>query len=116
MKISEIQRILNATVLAGDELLDREILCACGSDLMSDVLAYVKEQAVLLTGLTNTHVVRTAEMLDVNAIIFVRGKIPTKEILDMATERSIVIMTTSDTLYAACGKLYVTGLPPCAKV
>lgn len=115
MNIADIKEILNARMLVCKET-DREILCACGSDLMSDVLAYVKEQAVLLTGLTNPHVIRTAEMLDVWAIVFVRGKIPAKEILEMASERNIAVMTTNYTLYEACGKLYKTGLPPCGIV
>lgn len=115
MNIADIKDILNAKMLVRKEI-EREILCACGSDLMSDVLAYVKEQAVLLTGLTNPHVIRTAEMLDVCAIVFVRGKIPTQEILDMASERNIAVMTTNYTLYEACGRLYKTGLPPCGTV
>ena len=77
---------------------------------MSDVLSFVKEQSLLLTGLTNHHVIRTAELLDVSAIVFVRGKIPDCEIIDMAAEHSIVLMTTKDTLFTACGKLYNAGL------
>jgi predicted transcriptional regulator len=115
LNIADIKDILNAKLLVCKEI-EREILCACGSDLMSDVLAYVKEQAVLLTGLTNPHVIRTAEMLDVWAIVFVRGKIPAKEILEMASERNIAVMTTNYTLYEACGRLYKTGLPPCGIV
>jgi len=115
MNIADIKEILNAKMLVCMET-EREILCACGSDLMSDVLAYVKEQAVLLTGLTNPHVIRTAEMLDVWAIVFVRGKMPTNDILDMAFERNIAVMTTNHTLYEACGRLYNTGLPPCGIV
>jgi len=92
-------------------MLQEEILSACGSDLMSDVLAFVKEKTVLLTGLTNPHVVRTAEMLDVSAIVFVRGKKPTEDILRMAIDRKIAILTTSHTLYVACGILYQNGLP-----
>ena len=77
MKLSTIREILDATVLSGEEHLDREVLAACGSDFMSDVLAYVKDQALLLTGLVNPQVVRTAEMLDMKCIDFVRGKMPT---------------------------------------
>ncbi len=105
-----IRNVLTAKVLYGDEMLDREILSACGSDLMSDVLAFVKEQTMLLTGLTNPHVIRTAELLDVSAIVFVRGKYPTQDIIDMAIERGIVLLTTKDTLFTACGKLYEAGL------
>lgn len=114
LNIADIRDVLNAEILVEIDI-DREILCACGSDLMSDVLAYVKEQAVLLTGLTNPHVIRTAEMLDVLAVVFVRGKKPEIEILEMAKERDIAVMTTCFTLYEACGKLYSTGMPPCGK-
>ena len=64
MKISEIKRILDAELICGEEFLENEVFTACGSDMMSDVLAYVKEQAVLLSGLVNPQVVRTAEMMD----------------------------------------------------
>ncbi len=110
MKVGQIRDLLDAKVLAGEEMLDSEVISACGSDLMSDVLAYVKEQTVLLTGLTNPHVIRTAEMLDVTAIVFVRGKAPMKEIISMAEERGMIILTTQYTLYEACGILYQSGL------
>ena len=110
MKATEIQALLNATVLVGP-LPEDDILTACGSDMMSDVLAFPKERMVLLTGLTNTHVVRTCEMLDVLLIVFVRGKIPGAEVLEMARERDIVVMASPCTLYEACGRLYTNGLP-----
>lgn len=111
MNIREIQELLGAKLLYGEALLDKDIHSACGSDLMSDVLAFVKDKTVLLTGLTNPHVVRTAEMLDVSCIVFVRGKLPTPEILEMAQERDIAILATGHTLYVACGILYANGLP-----
>ncbi|HHT65706.1 MAG: DRTGG domain-containing protein [Caldicoprobacterales bacterium] len=110
LTLYEIKEILDANVLYGDNMLDKVVYSACGSDLMSDVLAFVKEQTLLLTGLTNHHVIRTAELLDVSAIVFVRGKHPTQDIVDMATEQSIVLMSTRDTLFTACGKLYQAGL------
>ena len=79
MKIREIARLLDATVMTGEELLDVEVHSACGSDMMSDVLAFVKDQAVLLTGLVNTQVIRTAEMMDMHCVVFVRGKRPSEE-------------------------------------
>lgn len=111
MKISDIARLLDTDVMCGEEYMDVEIRTACGSDLMSDVLAFVKDHAVLLTGLTNPHVVRTAEMLDVACIVFVRGKRPSSDIIDMAIDRGICIMSTRHTLYVACGILYQHGLP-----
>ncbi len=110
MKISTIKELLDARLIVGEDFLDHEVVSACGSDLMSDVLAFVKEQTVLLTGLNNPQVIRTAEMLDVSAIVFVRGKNPTKDIIDMAIDRDIVLLSTDNTLFEACGKLYVAGL------
>ena len=110
MKIREIQELLSAELLCGESSLEKEIISACGSDLMSDVLAYVKEQTVLLTGLTNSHVVRTAEMLDVSLIVFVRGKVPADDILQMAKDRDIAILRSTYTLFEACGILYSNGL------
>ena len=112
MKLSEVKEILNAEVVAGEEFLDREVKSAFGSDLMSDVLAFVKDQALLLTGLVNGQVIRTAEMMDIKAIVFVRGKKPTEDIAELAREYKMVVMTTDYTLYPSCGKLYCAGLVP----
>ena len=108
MKLSAIREILDATVLSGEEHLDREVLAACGSDFMSDVLAYVKDQALLLTGLVNPQVVRTAEMLDMKCIV--RGKTPDESILKLAKARDIVVMRSPKRMYDACGLLYLNGL------
>ena len=110
MKLSAIREILDATVLSGEEHLDREVLAACGSDFMSDVLAYVKDQALLLTGLVNPQVVRTAEMLDMKCIVFVRNKRPTPQMVDLAECNGIVVMTSPLRMFEACGKLYEGGL------
>ncbi|MBE7055000.1 MAG: hypothetical protein E7392_02665 [Ruminococcaceae bacterium] len=112
MKLSQVKDILKAEVVVGEEFLDREVNSAFGSDLMSDVLAFVKDQALLLTGLVNGQVIRTAEMMDIKAIVFVRGKKPTEEIAELAKEYSMVIMSTDYTLYPSCGKLYCAGLVP----
>lgn len=110
MKICEIKRILNAEVLCGNDLMENEVLYAFGSDLMSDVLAYVKGKTVLLTGLINQQVVRTAEMADLSVIVFVRGKRPEDDLVKLATENGIVLLLTVDTMYTASGKLYSNGL------
>lgn len=110
MKISQIQELLNAEVVCGDDQLNREVASACGSDMMSDVLAYVKDQAVLLTGLVNPQVVRTAEMMDMVCIVFVRSKAPTQEMIDLAEEHGMVLLKTRKRMYEACGKLYAAGL------
>lgn len=110
MKLKEIRDILNAEVLCGEELLDTEVRSACGSDLMSDVLAFVKNQAMLLTGLVSPQVVRTAEMMDMSCVIFVRGKQPDENILTLARDRDMVVMATKERMYNACGLLYINGL------
>lgn len=110
MKISEIKKILNAELICGEESLENEVFTACGSDMMSDVLAYVKEQAVLLSGLVNPQVVRTAEMMDMNCIVFVRGKRPDEDMIELAKERDIVLMCTKLEMFTACGLLYKNGL------
>ena len=83
---------------------------ACGSDMMSDVLAYVKEQAVLLSGLVNPQVVRTAEMMDMKCIVFVRGKRPDIDMINLAEQRDIVLLGTKLEMFTACGLLYKNGL------
>ena len=108
MKLSEIQSILDAEILTGST--DVEINTACGCDLMSDVLAFVKDQSLLLTGLINSQVIRTAEMMDIVAVCFVRGKKPADDVIELAGERGIAILTTAQPLYTACGKLYEKGL------
>ena len=109
MTIRDIVTILDAQVVCGDNL-DTEVHNACGSDMMSDVLAFVKEQSVLMTGLVNTQVVRTAEMMDMLCIIFVRGKMPNDEMIALAKERGIVLLTTPRRMFTACGLLYQNGL------
>lgn len=110
MQIQKIADLLNAQVLCGEAHLDGIVKSACGCDMMSDVLAFVKDQAVLLTGLCNPQVVRTAEMMDMRCIVFVRGKMPSQDIVRLADEAGIVVMATTERMYAACGKLYANGL------
>ena len=110
MKISEIAALAHAEVLACGELTDTEVFSACGSDMMSDVLAFVKDQAVLLTGLVNSQVVRTADMMDMRCIVFVRGKRPSQETIELAKSHGMVVLATGERMYQACGKLYSAGL------
>ena len=111
MKLSEVQELLKATVHTGQERVEtHEVKEACGSDLMSDVLAFVKDQGLLLTGLQNSQVVRTAEMMDMQAIVFVRGKEPDEEMINIAKLRDIVLMSTDYPMFLACGILYKNGL------
>lgn len=110
MKISKIQELLGAKVLCGEENLGKHVYSAFGCDLMSDVLAYVTDQAVLLTGLVNPQVIRTALMMDMVCIIFVRSKSPDEDMLALARENGIVMLSTEKTLYNTCGILYSNGL------
>lgn len=110
MKISRVAEILEAKVLTGEELLDCEIHSACGSDMMSDVLAYVKDQGVLLTGLMNVQVVRTLLMMDMNCVVFVRGKVPAAGIVDFAEENGVAVLQTDLPMFESCGRLYAAGL------
>ncbi len=110
MLIKDIKEILDAKVYCGEDFLEAEVHSACGADLMSDVLAFVKEQSVLLTGLVNPQVVRTAYMMDMRCIVFVRGKIPDAQTIALAEKKDIVVMSTEHRMYVACGKLYTSGL------
>jgi len=102
--------VLHARVLLGEDKLDTPVFTACCSDLMSDVLAFVNEKTVLITGLTNPHVVRTSEMLDLKCLVFARGKIPMDDILQSAALQGLVVIATRETAFTACGLLYQAGL------
>lgn len=110
MTVRDAMNVLGARVLVGEEHLDREARSACGSDMMSDVLAFSKDHSILLTGLCNPQVIRTAEMLDIVCVIFVRGKKPDETILEMARERDLIILETGHRMFTACGMLYQAGL------
>ena len=110
MTVKDVKEILNARVLAGEELMDQEVRSACGSDMMSDVLAFSKDHSVLLTGLCNPQVIRTAEMLDIVCLVFVRGKVPDDSVIQMAKDRDLVVLATGLRMFSSCGMLYAAGL------
>ena len=114
MKLMEVQQLLGATLIFGEHCLDREVKTACGADLMSDVLAFTKDGALLLTGLINPQVVRTADVGGLSAIVFVRGKIPQPDLIAAAKERDIPLLITNHPMYEACGLLYQKGLRGCS--
>ncbi len=116
MILEKIKEILKAEVIAGAEELQMEIKMGCGCDLMSDVLAYIKPDSLLLTGLTNPQVIRTAEMADIKAICFVRKKKPDKETVELAKSKNIPLLLTDLPLFEACGKLYTEGLAGCSEI
>ena len=110
MTVKDIAGLLNAEILTKDAVTTKEVLTACGSDMMSDVLAFAKTQCVLLTGLCNPQVIRTAEMMDIICIVFVRGKMPDESMIAMAEEKEIPILITKHRMFESCGLLYTNGL------
>ncbi|MFZ5969160.1 MAG: hypothetical protein ACOYVK_18545 [Bacillota bacterium] len=110
MKLSDIVEILSADLCTSNADFNMDILYGRASDLLSDVLRFPMENAVLLTGLVNPQVIRTAEMVDIKAIVFVRDKVPTEEMIELAEELGIILMTTKHKLYRCCGLLYNQGL------
>ncbi|MDR3565328.1 MAG: DRTGG domain-containing protein [Negativicutes bacterium] len=115
MKLTEVQNVLQSEVICGLEDLDSEVVTACGADLMSDVLVFSKERTLLLTGLTNIQVIRTAEVGDLAAIVFVRGKRPGPEVVQMARAKGIPLMVTEFSMYEACGLIFSGGVRGCSR-
>jgi len=109
MRLKEIVDIIDADVICAENL-EAEVYNACASDMMSDALAYIKDQAMLLTGLMNPQTIRTAEMLDIHCVVFVRGKVPTEDIIELAKDKGIALMSTKLHMFATCGRLYAAGL------
>lgn len=110
MNVLEIKEVVNAKVMTNNCSLDMQFQCAFASDLMSDVLAYANDETLLITGLNNPQVIRTAEMMDISAILFVRGKKPNKEIIKLADENKMTILATDYIMFKACGLLYENGM------
>jgi len=115
LKLREVKDILDASVVVGEEKLDMEVHTAFGADLMSDVMAFAKSGSLLLTGLTNPQVIKTASSRNIAAIIIVRGKEPSTEAIAMARELQIPILTTSYILFETAGILYSKGIVGCLR-
>ena len=113
MTIREVARILDARWVCCEEAADQEVQYAFASDMMSDGLAHVSEDTMILTGLINSQSVRTAEMLDVPCLVFVRGKIPQQDAVARAKQIGLPMLLTSCSLFEACGRLYTAGMRPC---
>jgi hypothetical protein len=111
MKLSTVLDVIEGKAISRNLNLDLDAPTGGGADLMSDVLTFGQEGMLLMTGLTNPQVVRTAEMAGIRAIVFVRGKIPPRETIVLAEEKGIPLLATLYTLYEACGRLYKAGLP-----
>ena len=110
MTLENLKNLLGARILTGENLLNTEVYRACGSDMMSDVLAHVEDQSVLLTGLCNPQVIRTAEMMDIICVVMVRGKQPDSSMIEMAAERGICLLVTHMPMFTSCGLLFKAGL------
>ena len=113
MKLSEVLQVIEGKVISKNVDLDSEVTSGGGADLMSDVLAFAKPDSLLLTGLTNPQVVRTADILDITAIIMVRGKKPSEETVKLAEELKIPILSTRYILFETSGRLHAKGITGC---
>ena len=113
MTVKEIARILEAEIITGEDALDTEIEAAFGADMMSDVLAFLKGNSLLLTGLVNQQAVRTAEMMDVLCIAYVRGKRPDDDAVALARSNNTILIATKFNMFHSCGALFEAGLPSC---
>ncbi len=113
MKLDEVRQILDAEVVVGADQMHKEVFTAFGADLMSDVLAYARPGTMLVTGLTNPQVIRTSEILDIAAIIIVRGKVPPPETVRLAEELKIPVLMTRYILFETAGRLYRWGIVGC---
>ncbi len=114
MTLGDVAEILHAEILVGGENLDMEIKMACVTDLMSEALVFSRPGALLLTGLTNPQAVRTAEVAELSAVCFVRGRRPPDETIELAKEKGIPLLCTPLLMYDSCGLLYERGLPGCS--
>ncbi len=110
MRISKIQSIVHARLLSASDGSDLDIESAFSSDMMSDVLAYADRHMMLITGLSNPQTIRTAEMMDIGCILYVRGKHPNEAALSLADTLGITILTTTLTMFETCGRLYQEGI------
>lgn len=113
MKLGKVLEAIEGKAISKNIDLDMEVQMGCGADLMSDVLAFTHEGTLLMSGLTNPQVVRTAEMAGIRAIVFVRGKIPPAETVSLAEEKGIPLLASKYTMFETCGRIYQAGLRSC---
>jgi predicted transcriptional regulator len=113
MTLEQVLSIIDGKAVSRNVDLSQQVNIACGADLMSDVLAFTHAGTLLLTGLTNPQVIRTAEMAGIRAVVFVRGKYPPPETTALAEEKNIPLLASRYTMYETCGRLYNAGLASC---
>ena len=110
MKLSEIVDALEASVVYGTDHLEKEVTTCGASDLMSDILAGLSEGSILLTGLTTVQVIRTAMVAGVGAIVFVRSKTPPQEVIELAQEQELPLISSPYSMFVSCGRLHACNL------
>ncbi len=108
--LTDVKNILMAEVFVGEDKLATTVTAGTGSDLMSDMLRVPKTGVVLLSGLNTVQVVRTSVIAAVAAVVLVRGKRPTQDMIDQAAEHGLPLMSTPFTMFTACGRLFSRGL------
>jgi len=113
VKLGKVLEAVEGKMISENVDLEQEIKMGCGADLMSDVLAFTHEGTILMSGLTNPQVVRTAEMAGIKAIVFVRSKIPPPETISLAEQKGIPLLASKYTMFETCGRMYKAGLPSC---
>ena len=116
MLLGEIKAILDADVLTGEQYMDSELRDAFAADSLNDILEFAKEGTLLLTGMTNLQVVRTAEMLELVGIVFVRGKRPDEDVIKLAQLKKVPLLSTRYIMFETCGRLFKNGLKGCMKI
>lgn len=116
MRLESVLTETNARPISPEPDLSREVRSGFASDLMSDVLCYDVTQGLLITGLTNPQIIRTAEMADVAAILVVRGKVPPAETVNLANQVGIPILGTDLIMFETCGRLFAAGLSACKRL
>lgn len=110
MTVEKVKEVLGAEICTSVPYDHLDIKVACGSDLMSDALAFGDDKGLLLTGLNNPQCIRTAEMMDIHCVVLVRGKEPDHGLVSLANEKGIVVLTCGHSMYNSCGMLYEAGL------
>jgi predicted transcriptional regulator len=115
MTLKEAREILDAKVLCGHQFLDREVETAFACDLISEMLAFAGSQTLLITSLTNPHVIHTAEVMDAIGVIFTGGKKPSEDIINNVNHANIPLLSTPFLIYKCSGLLYVSGIEGCRR-
>lgn len=114
MIFEKVVEILEAEIILSPDSTDDEIQSVCSTDLMSDLLHFSSApRSLLITGLANTQVIRTAEIADIKAVVFVLDKRPDRETVEMARQKGIALVVTRLSRFSACGRLYAAGLKSC---